>query len=410
MIAAAVIVGPDGGLSPLTQLGGLSLLKRAVLTLQKAGITTCYVCLEPDREDLQRELQNDERVHSRVVWLGTNPRAIPTTEPESTHLMFTVDTVFRHPLIVELSRQVVPGTTVTVTDASRVPALALMPAVRVPEVLTELAQGKALHNTTALADSDQLQLPAARGHFVRRLLSPTSLSQIEHELLLSLENPRDGYVDTYCNRKLSRVITRWLVCSPLSPNQITVLSCLVGLLGALCFFPGGYWGPLLGALLLQFSVVLDCCDGEVARVKFMESPLGDWLDIVCDTVVHLAIFLGIGIAVWRDGTTSHALPLAGLLALGGFLAFPLVTLAEKTEAAGDRRGGWEDALIKRLLASLTTRDFSVVILASALLGQLSWFLWGAAIGAHIFWLTLAWLLFRAGRFGKLRRVGKKSAT
>jgi queuine tRNA-ribosyltransferase len=42
MVTTAVIVAPDGGVSPLTQLGGLSLLKRAVLTVQKAGVTTCY--------------------------------------------------------------------------------------------------------------------------------------------------------------------------------------------------------------------------------------------------------------------------------------------------------------------------------------------------------------------------------
>jgi hypothetical protein len=40
----------------------------------------------------------------------------------------------------------------------------------------------------------------------------------------------------------------------------------------------------------------------------------------------------------------------------------------------------------------------VVILASALTGKLPWFLWGAAIGAHVFWLLLLWLLWRAGRF------------
>ena len=404
MVAAAVIVvSGSGGLSPLTQLGGLSLLQRAVLTAQRAGATTCYVCLEQEQEDLKHELQNDARVTSRVVLVGTNLEAMPAIEPEGVCLVFATDTVFRPPLVQELARQAAPGKTVTVTTAG-IPALALTPAARVPEVLAELAQGKPLPETAVLTDSDQVQPGSARGYFLCRLTSCSALAKVEHDLLLSLENPRDGHVDTYFNRKLSRLLTRWLVRTPLSPNQITGLSCLVGVLGALCFVPGGYWGPLLGALLLQFSIVLDCCDGEVARVKFLESPLGDWLDIVCDTVVHLAIFLGMGVAVWRDGTTSHALALAGVLALGGFLAFPLVTLAEKTEAAGERRGGWEDLLIKQLLASLTTRDFSVLIVASAVTGSLSWFLWGAAIGAQGFWLFLAWLLLRAGRFSWLRRV------
>jgi hypothetical protein len=53
-----------------------------------------------------------------------------------------------------------------------------------------------------------------------------------------------------------------------------------------------------GALLAQGAAVLDCCDGEVARAKFLQSRAGYWLDVVSDTVVHIALFLGIGVAVW----------------------------------------------------------------------------------------------------------------
>src|SRR5712692_4562668 len=404
MITVAVIVVSGGGVSPLTQVGGLSLLKRAVLNAQTVGTTPCYVVLAHEQEARRHELQNYARVTCRVVWVHLNPGTVPTLEQESCCLVFAVDTVFRHPLAQELSREADPGRTVAVTDAAGVPRLALTEGSRVPEICVELAQGKSLPETTVLASSDKIQTGSARGHFLRHLTAGSHLARVEHDLLLSLENPRDGQVDTCCNRKLSRPITRWLLRTPLSPNHITVLSGVVGVFGALCFLPGRYWGPVLGALLLQFSVVLDCCDGEVARVKFMESPLGDWLDSVCDTVVYIAIFLGMGVAVWRNGAGGHVLALAAILALGGFLAFPLVTLAEKTEETGNRRSGWEDMLVKKLLASLTTRDFSVLIVASALTGHLGWFLWGAAIGAHVFWLFLAWLLFRAGRLTSVRSV------
>jgi phosphatidylglycerophosphate synthase len=321
--------------------------------------------------------------------------------------VFATNTIFRHPLIQQLSYQVAMGETLSLTDPVGVPLLALIPGSQVPEVCAELARGKPLSDIATLTSGAQIAQGSVPEHFVQRLTAGSDLARVERELLLSLENPRDGAVDNYFNRKLSRPMTRWFLQTPLSPNQITVLSCIVGLLGALWFLPGGYWEPLAGALLLQFSVVLDCCDGEVARVKFMESPLGGWLDIVCDTVVHIAIFLGMGVAVWRNGETDHALALAGVLALGGFLAFPLITLAEKTEEAGERRNGWEDVLIKKLLTSLTTRDFSVLIVASALIGQLGWFLWGAAVGAQVFWLFLAGLLFRAGRFGWVRSVWER---
>lgn len=411
MVAAAVIIVPDTtGVSPLTRIGGLSLVKRAVLTAQKAGVTRCLLSGGDAAAALQRELHNDPRVTCTVVWLKgdqTGP-LLHGGDEQNFSLVFTVDTIFHHPVVRELVRHSVPGQTLVATDTVGSPVLALLPCLHLPQLLAELAHGTPLHHTAILAHSTKLALASSGPHFLTRLTSTTPLAQVEHALLLSLENPRDGIVDTYCNRKLSRLLTRWLLRTPLTPNQITLLAGSVGLLGALCFLPGGYYGPLLGALLLQLSVVLDCCDGEVARVKFLESPWGDWLDIVCDTVVGIAIFLGIGVAVWRDGTVTHALTLAGILTIGGALAFPLVTLAERTEAIGEQRNGWEDVTIKTLVDALTTRDFSVIILASAAAGKLSWFLWGAAIGAQVFCLILAWLLFRAGRFGLIRKMGERN--
>jgi len=61
MIKMAVIVVSSGGVSPLTQLGGLSLVKRAVLTAQKAGVATCCIVTAADQEELRHELQNDPR-------------------------------------------------------------------------------------------------------------------------------------------------------------------------------------------------------------------------------------------------------------------------------------------------------------------------------------------------------------
>jgi 1L-myo-inositol 1-phosphate cytidylyltransferase / CDP-L-myo-inositol myo-inositolphosphotransferase len=408
MVVVAVIVESRGGdLSPFTQFGGLSLITRAVLTAQKAGARTCYLYFSHEQEEIRHELQKDPRITSQLIWLSALQPPVTQTADHGECLIFAIDTVFRHPTIREISRSC-PEQSVLVSEPASTPTLALIPTSLLPLVLDELQQGKPWDEATPLHQVMRISPPSGHKVFLRRLTPMAPLATVEQELLLSLENPRDGQVDTYFNRKLSRPITRWLVRTPLTPNQVTILSCAVGILGALSFFPGGYWGPVLGALLLQFSVVLDCCDGEIARVKFMESPLGDWLDIVCDTIVSIAIFLGIGVAVWHDGTAQHALLLAIVLAIGGALSFPFVTLAEKTETLGERRNGWEDHTIKKLLASLTTRDFSLVVVASAIVGKLNWFLWGAALGAHVFWLFLAWLLFRAGRFVELANVwGRK---
>jgi phosphatidylglycerophosphate synthase len=411
MVVAAVIVGPNGGCSPLSPFGGLSLCKRAVLTAQKAGASRCFLHLAGDTSAVRQELQHDPRITSQLVWSPDMVENTDDSESEACWLVYPLNSVFRHPLVTDLLAQhahLAQKSPLIVTDHSGDPLLALVSEPESRQLWQELTQGKTLRETTVFAGGGGgIRIAPPPGHFLHALQAGDDMAGQEHRLLRSLENSRDGVVDTYLNRFLSRPITRWFLRTSITPNQVTLLAGLMSILGALCFLPGGYLGPLLGALLLQFSAVLDCCDGEIARIKFMESPLGDTLDIVCDTVGAIAIFLGMGVAVWKNGVTEYALVLGGILALGGALSFPLVTLAEKTEEAGKQRAGWEDTIIQHVLISLTNRDYSVLILGSALVGQLSWFLWGAAVGAHVFWLLLAWLLFRAGRFGLARSVWER---
>jgi phosphatidylglycerophosphate synthase len=409
MVVAAVIVSSDSNLSPLTVFGGLSLLKRAVLTAQRAGATTCYLSLGGEPAWLRQELAGDSRITSQVVWDLPDHDSIPKADLDQQWMLYPVDAIFRHPLVLQLTRTKAQEELTVILDSHDLPALILGPGTEVASIGKFLARHnsvpQALHNGTRAVQ----KMAPPQGHFLECLQTVDDAPRLERAMLRSLENSKDGVVDTYLNRKFSRPITRWLLRTPLTPNQITLLACSLGIVGALCFVPGGYWGPVFGALLLQLSTVLDCCDGEVARMKCLESSWGDTLDIVCDTIGSVAIFLGIGAAVWRNGDSAPALLLGGVLAVGGALSFPFVTLAEKTEDAGKQRGGWEDTLIHSLLIGLTTRDYSLLIIASAVAGQLSWFLWGAAVGSHVFWMFLAWLLFRAGRFSLLctKRKGKE---
>ena len=79
-----------------------------------------------------------------------------------------------------------------------------------------------------------------------------------------MEAELDGFVDRYFNRKVSASLTPLFLRTGLSPNAITVLSMVIGLLAAASFGVGSYAAGLMGALLFQLSAIVDCCDGEVA--------------------------------------------------------------------------------------------------------------------------------------------------
>jgi len=239
------------------------------------------------------------------------------------------------------------------------------------------------------------------GLWYRDVWDQASAILAERTLFRSLKGEAEGFVDRYFNRIFSRLLTRAFLRMKCSPNTITMIAGAVGLLSAVGFGWGTYQAGIVAALLFQLAAVIDCCDGEVARLTFSESPFGAWLDIAMDNVVHIAIFAGIawGAYLKQAGAAGAWIPLAlGAVAVfGNVMSFWLIT---KAQSIGVSRGwvspveaGWSDFILK----NVASRDFSVVILLFAMLDKLHWFLWMAAVGSTLFWLLMVWVIRPSAR-------------
>ena len=222
--------------------------------------------------------------------------------------------------------------------------------------------------------------------------------------LQSVQGTMDGVMDRYVNRKLSRLFSRLFLRLRCSPNVITVLSLMVGLLGAAYFAMGSYWQGIVGAVLFQFAVILDCCDGEVARLTFAESRFGQTLDIVADNIVHMAIFAGIAWGAYQQDGLWQASPLpliVGAIAIvANGVALWGVQRVKSLKSQDRQWQGVSPALRARfdcVLGRVANRDFSVVVMVCAGLGALPWFLWLGAAGASMFAFLMAWNLRQALR-------------
>jgi len=246
-----------------------------------------------------------------------------------------------------------------------------------------------------------VQTVSGASHWFRDVRGHKGPQLAERSLLRSLQSLKgglDGMVDRYFNRKLSGVLTRLFLRLGWSPNVITLVSMGVGLLGAGFFIPGTWELALVGALLFQLSVIIDCCDGEVARLTFSESRLGQELDIWADNVVHIAIFAGIACGAYLQGPWSQTeLPLIlGFSAvLANMASLLLVNHARHLRARPRdlrRLTEQERAKIEFLLGKVANRDFSIVVLVCAFLSVLHWFLGLAAVGSWFFVMSMAWVL------------------
>ena len=97
-------------------------------------------------------------------------------------------------------------------------------------------------------------------------------------------------------RRVSPHLTRALIPTPVTANGVTWLMMVAGWAAAGALLIPGLLGALLGALLAQLQMLLDCSDGEVARWKGLSGPVGVFLDKVGHYTVEGAIALALG---WR---------------------------------------------------------------------------------------------------------------
>jgi len=147
---------------------------------------------------------------------------------------------------------------------------------------------------------------------------------------------------------------------------------------------------LSGAGLLLLSIWIDGVDGEVARIKLMETKLGGELDIFCDNVVHIAVFFSIGIGLFHTNGQVIFLYLGILAALGSLISF-LMLRATIIEDKSKANSMYKDKQNKTdLINKLTNRDFTHILFLLALINQLDVFIWLTVVGVN---LLAVFLLF-----------------
>lgn len=198
----------------------------------------------------------------------------------------------------------------------------------------------------------------------------------------------DGFLARNLNRRVSRFISTGLVLTPVTPNQITLAGASIGLIGAFLLSWAGYWPKLIGSLLFLFCIIVDGVDGEIARLKLQATSFGHYLDIITDNLVHVAIFVGITLGLYRDSANPDFFWILCFL-IGGFGLCGIAVYQCILKRSPDELRQSPHAV--RIMALLSNRDFAYIVVALALLQRLNWFLLGTAVGTYLFAVTL-WIV------------------
>ncbi|HWM08769.1 MAG TPA: CDP-alcohol phosphatidyltransferase family protein [Solirubrobacteraceae bacterium] len=169
----------------------------------------------------------------------------------------------------------------------------------------------------------QLGVSQLRRLYWSRPLTAAGAAEAEREiaeidedrvLLDSAVKGSDGFFTTFFVSPYSRYIARWAARRGMTPNQVTTISVLIGLVASIAFATGERWGLIAGAILLQLSFTTDCVDGQLARYTRQFSKLGAWLDSVFDRTKEYMAFAGLAIGASQMGDPVWLLACAAITA------------------------------------------------------------------------------------------------
>lgn len=229
----------------------------------------------------------------------------------------------------------------------------------------------------------------ANAHRLDYLTNPAQIPAAEQRLLRESGKAQDGLVSRFINRPFSREITRLLLKTPITPSAWTLAIFFLQVGGALLLFRGDRASLILGLCFFQLYSILDGCDGEIARAKYLSSPRGAQLDTWCDTVGHLLMVVSLGFGLGREVPFYFY---ESLIVAGSILASELLLVAQVGAAQSSPKS--ESALYPRhqmmmansgllahggpvlgWLVQLTKRDVAVLLfLALAIVGWPAWIL------------------------------------
>ena len=259
--------------SPLSgvRIAGLTARERAVRVARKAGATRVHVIDSPDRSAL-RDLRPSAVLVIRADQLVHTGLVLP--------LMAAADdaaaVVPADPPVEDLTPGFYSGAFVVFRN----------PAAVIEALVAGLSD-------TEIAESIATKVP--HGPVARAPIASREQRRAAHRLLYRiLIKPQDNAITRYLYRPVSFPLTRALVWTPITPNQISYLVGALVAVGCWITAHASMNMALLGTVIVLAASYLDCCDGEVARVKLLSSRFGAWIDTIVDELSSVGYMIAIG--------------------------------------------------------------------------------------------------------------------
>jgi len=418
--ATCILFAPPAAGTVGPPLFGLHPVERTVLAFLRAGVQRFVLTGEPETvEDIQSLLQTPRCHDAQVRVLGRNESLLPLLEREEACFIARADYLYDRRLVARFVEETRTAAATVASVDSRAEALAaqdgasrtagwggadpggslraaghgLMAPVGVLTGLARVTPSfarafedappayRSIENAlTLLARREPVYtFPVAE---LWQALRPepgareSDLVVARRKVLGGAVGVSDGLVARHLNRPVSRRITERLLSRDVKPWQISLAS-FGAILGAGLSFAVGH--ATTGGLMAQFASVLDGVDGEVARIRYQDSPFGGVYDALLDRIGDAVLIGGMTLYAWLAGAGLSAV----LLGFGAVAGSSLSMLVKEKYAAQYHRpyAAEREGRLRWLLLGRDGRLF--LSLVAGLTGHVEAVLAYLAVGTHV---------------------------
>lgn len=351
-----------GDTKPLVSLLGLNLIERVILTAKKSGIKEFCIVTGYNGEKIREQLSDGKKYGVKIQYIQndqwTKGNAISVLKAKNyfkkPFVLLMADHNYDHRILDRLLKTKIgkdecilcvdnnPKDHLNIDDATKVltidhrietigknlsdyncidTGIFICNPVIFDALEESISKGdEGLSGAVkVLAQRNKMRYLRLADNFWIDIDDKTDLKNAERILCSKLKKDTDGPVSRILNRPISLRISKVLLKTGITPNQISVLSFIIGLAGASLFFFGEYFYLILGGIIVHIHSIVDGCDGEIARLKLRRTKYGGYLDSFLDRYVDALIILGLTYGYWSISGDSMIWIMGFAAIIGSFI-------------------------------------------------------------------------------------------
>ena len=355
----------EGTIKPLVLILGIPLIERVIRTAMEGGAGEFYVVLGYEAEHISSFLAQLER-HLNIIiniivnsaWKMQNGTSVlqARNNIDEPFLLLMSDHLFDSVIIKTLLCQPIKdGDVLLAVDENKNNPLVDMEDVTKVDIqdnyITNIGKDISTFNAfdtgiflctpaifSTLEDTNKIDKDLSLSSIIKHLAKDKKVKAVSvnnfwvdvddkithgkaEEALLTISRSKnnDGPIAHYLNRPISIRISQKLANYNVTPNQISLFSFICSAIAAGLFSLGNYWTLAIGGILAQFASIIDGCDGEIARLKYLSSDFGGWFDAVLDRYADAFLLFGLTWYVYSQESSGLSLIIGFLAVIGSFM-------------------------------------------------------------------------------------------